>query len=209
MSFSQDEINSLVERAEAIQAKARKRNIIAIIIPTVAAISYLVLTGFLIHKVQDELVQKQKVLQEMDGQLDQKKQQIGQLDQQIADRNTLISKLPQQDVQVAYSKVSGIEQQSRLVYIQIRSPLQIKAAQGIADHLVKQGYIVPDLEQVGRGTVKSTQVRYFRKQDQADAQTLVNTLQGLGVNGQVVAQLTKSNKPNTKHFEVWFSPDFN
>ncbi|MBL1173719.1 hypothetical protein [Pantanalinema sp. GBBB05] len=200
MSFSQDEINSLIERSEESQIRARKRNIIAVTIPTVAAVLYLALTGFLIVKAQDKLVQLNK---EVD-QLNQKKAQLAQL---ITAQQNLIAEIPQPIVQSAYAANPSIAKKAPLVYIQIRDQSQKKIAQSLSNTLTKEGFIVPGLDQVNTGPNNRTQVRYFRPQDKEIADSLVKTLQTSGIQGQVVSQLTKPSKANQKHFEIWFSPN--
>ena len=55
MTFSQDELQLLIKKVEKGQAKARKRIVVAIIIPTITAIIYLGFTIWLIDTKQNEL----------------------------------------------------------------------------------------------------------------------------------------------------------
>ncbi|MGI0486269.1 hypothetical protein ACN4EK_12585 [Pantanalinema rosaneae CENA516] len=207
MSFSQDEINSLIERSEESQIRARKRTIIAITIPTVAAVLYLALTASLILTAQGNLHDLENKIQDKRKQITQLEQQEIQLEQLIAAQKALIAEIPQPIVQSAYAANPSIAKKAPLVYIQIRDQSQKKIAQSLSNTLTKEGFIVPGLDQVNTGPSNRTQVRYFRPQDKEIADNLVKTLQTSGIQGQVVSQLTKTSKANQKHFEIWFSPN--
>jgi hypothetical protein len=53
MAFSEDELQLLIKKVEKGQAKARRRTVVAIIIPTVAATLYL---GFTILLINDKKI---------------------------------------------------------------------------------------------------------------------------------------------------------
>ncbi|OLP17834.1 hypothetical protein BST81_12270 [Leptolyngbya sp. 'hensonii'] len=213
MSFSPDEIQSLVERVEASQKKARRRTTISILVPTIAAILYLAFTCFLIIGVQNELEEKKEDSRKLDQKIDQKIKQINQLEQQInqleqrkAGLDQVIVGVPQEYVKNAYNSVPGLENQAPLIYLQIQSPSQLKAAELISKELQEKGYIIPKPEVVARGPANS-QVRYFRKTDRAKAENVVKILTGLEVRDKVIPQFIPD-KSAAKHLEIWFGPKF-
>ncbi|PSB18085.1 hypothetical protein C7B65_16315 [Phormidesmis priestleyi ULC007] len=110
MSFSQDELQSLIEKVEISQVKARRRTIIAVLVPTVAAILYLGFTVWLIYikqhelnkiegdlknrkyelsQVEQELSQKEELLKKTEGNFKQQNEQIRQAQQKISQGNTV------------------------------------------------------------------------------------------------------------------------
>jgi len=211
MTFSPDELQALTEKIATSQQKARRRTAIAILVPTIAAFLYLGLTAFTIYRMNQTLEKKRaeiktleerkKTLTTENARLEENNRKQGQLNTDLANR------VPPQEAQTAYSKVPGIENATPLVYVQYPEPSQRAAVDKIIAGLKKDGYIVPRAEK-RKGPQKATQIRYFRREDSERAAQLAKTLQEMQVNDKIVTQLTASPKPNLKHLELWFSPNF-
>jgi hypothetical protein len=97
MAFSEDELQLLIKKVEKGQAKARRRTVFAIIIPTVTAILYLGFTIWLITIKQNEL-------KEIEVDLKNRKQELNRVEQELSQREQQLSKaeetLAQQNDQV-------------------------------------------------------------------------------------------------------------
>jgi DNA repair exonuclease SbcCD ATPase subunit len=100
MSFSQDELQSLIEKVEISQAKARRRTIIAVLVPTVAAILYLGFTIWLINLKQSELRDVETKLDARKGDLTQVEQKISELQNQRKKLETTLTEQNQKIRQV-------------------------------------------------------------------------------------------------------------
>lgn len=103
-------------------------------------------------------------------------------------------------------RVSSTAIQSKLVFIQYPGKQQLELAKVVQSYLDDQGYVVPDLEQVGYKAPRETQVRYFYDQDKGDAEKLANVLRS-SVAGNVKSQLTSTQEnPAPKgQLEIWLS----
>jgi len=119
MSFSQDELQSLIEKVELSQAKARRRTIIAVLVPTVAAILYLGFTIWLINLKQNELREVEKKLEMRKEDLTKVEQKISELEDQrrrteatLAEQNKKIRQVEEQlnkgNVTAAQEQIANI-----------------------------------------------------------------------------------------------------
>ena len=77
--------------------------------------------------------------------------------------------------------------------------------------LANNGFIVPGIENVGDIRLTSTQVRYFRQEeDKTLANQVADILQHNGVenaNAKYVPGYEDSNNIRPKHLEIWFAND--
>jgi phospholipase C len=104
-------------------------------------------------------------------------------------------------------RVPSVAIQSKLVFLQYPGKQQLELAEVVQSYLDDQGYVVPDLEQVGSKAPRETQVRYFYDLDKGDAEKLANVLKS-SVAGNVKSQLTSTQQnPAPKgQLEIWLSP---
>lgn len=210
--FPKDELDQLVQKFETSQRKSRQRALIAIAIPTIAATAYLGLTLVLIVQAKNKLSDLQAERQTVEQELQRAKQQLAQQQQEIQSRDTVIQQIsprsdytnPNRSLSAPLSTAPAPE----VVYIQIRSTSQREKAQAIATALQSKGYVIPRIEQVTIGPSKTSQVRYFRPEDQEKAVQLVKILQALQVQDPIKPSLTATDRANIKHLEIWFSPNF-
>jgi hypothetical protein len=97
-----------------------------------------------------------------------------------------------------------------LSFSHIRVVLHVKVgdspalAAQLKPKLTDAGYDVPEIRLVDR-VPAHTQVRYFRKSEQREAEELAKLLRGWGVTDVKPAPITAANaRPN--QFEIWFVP---
>lgn len=94
------------------------------------------------------------------------------------------------------------------VFLQIVNPNDRDYAQGMKKRLEEAGFEVPGIETVERAAgLKNTEVRYYKKADQADAVRLLDTLREAGVKSPAIFYLglENSKKVRSKTYEVWFA----
>ncbi len=85
MAFSEDELQLFIKKVEKGQAKARRRTVVAIIIPTVAAILYLGFTVWLINTKQNEF-------KKIEVDLKNRKQELSRVEQELSQRGEQLGK---------------------------------------------------------------------------------------------------------------------
>lgn len=94
------------------------------------------------------------------------------------------------------------------VYIQIANESQRRIAKSLQTALIKDNFIVPGIEKVEGKAFKldSSEVRYFRNNDKAEALIIHNSLksQNLLVRREP-KKVTMKNQNRPRHYEIWFS----
>jgi hypothetical protein len=92
------------------------------------------------------------------------------------------------------------------VYIHIRDRQDDKRAEQLSTALKKEGLVVPGVERVGTKAPKTTQLRYFRKAEEGEAQRILGILQSAGVAAslQYINGYEGSESIKPMHFEFWF-----
>lgn len=95
------------------------------------------------------------------------------------------------------------------LYIHIRNEQQRSAAKQAGEQVKAAGYVVPGIERLVDKGPQVTELRYFRKADEADARRLQAVLEKAGVETKV-SDLSASYKDSKSirpgHFELWFAP---
>jgi hypothetical protein len=94
------------------------------------------------------------------------------------------------------------------VFLQIVNPDDEDYAEGMKKRLQQAGFKVPGIETVERAAgLKNTEIRYYKKADQADAVRLLDTLREAGVKSPAILYLGLENnrKVRPKTYEVWFA----
>jgi hypothetical protein len=93
------------------------------------------------------------------------------------------------------------------VYIHIRDSQQKDTATQIKKALQNAGYVVPGIQLVSEAHAGGNQVRYFRDEDQSDANNIINTLGDLKLPNVAAVRVKgyeKSTLIRARHFELWF-----
>lgn len=119
MSFSEEKVQSFISKIEDEQAKYRKRSIVAVIFPTVAAVLYLGITLWLINVKQNQLkiventlVTRKKTLIETEQQLMKKTQELRQVENAFTEQNSQVKQAQQEkakgNVEAALNQISNI-----------------------------------------------------------------------------------------------------
>jgi hypothetical protein len=93
-----------------------------------------------------------------------------------------------------------------LVHLHIADEWQRDAVRRFQSDLIKGGYVAPGIENVGRKGAKVppvTEVRYFRGEDEKEAQTIVGRLRREGVQARAVKLAPGKEQP--RQFEIWFA----
>ena len=95
------------------------------------------------------------------------------------------------------------------VFLHIRDEAQRAKAKDIQDQLVANGWPVPGIERVSAGPEK-TIVKYFRPEDQPEAQQIADALHNLKIDATTSNSSAFLKSANLtvppRHFEIWFSP---
>jgi hypothetical protein len=95
------------------------------------------------------------------------------------------------------------------VYLQIVNPNDRNYAQEMTKRLKQAGFEVPGIENIEKAAgLKNTEVRYFKKADQADAFRLLDILREAGVKSPAILYLAReedNRKVRPKTYEVWFA----
>ncbi|MFT4103294.1 MAG: hypothetical protein QM674_20140 [Burkholderiaceae bacterium] len=104
------------------------------------------------------------------------------------------------------ASLRAAEASKPIVYLQYRDDGQRALAQRLGRQLGGKGYSAPDVEKVRAGP-RRLELRYFRKEDAADATELAKLLQGWNW-GPVKPTLIGGfeNRSLLRQFEIWFGP---
>lgn len=93
------------------------------------------------------------------------------------------------------------------VYVHICKEDDRSAARSVAEKLKTKGFIVPGIERLVDVEPSSSELRYFRKDEKAEANQIVEYLstQGVVVNLIYIPGYETSQKIRAKHYELWFA----
>jgi hypothetical protein len=113
--------------------------------------------------------------------------------------------------QVANEVAAEADARSKLlprVYIHIRSEQDRARTASVAEKLKSSGIVVPGIERLVDRGPSASQLRYFRKSDEAQAKRIVELLasSGVVVSPRYIAGYEASDKIRPAHFELWFAP---
>lgn len=95
------------------------------------------------------------------------------------------------------------------LYIHIRDEQQRPAAKRAGEQVKAAGFVVPGIERMVDKGPQVTELRYFRKADEAEAKRLQTVLQRAGVAvrlSDLSASYENSKSIRPGHFELWFAP---
>jgi len=95
------------------------------------------------------------------------------------------------------------------VYIQFRNDNQKGRVEQLRAWLKQQSFLVPPVEQLSKGPAV-TEIRYYRNQDSAVAENLLESIKRQGVsnvNSKYLTGFEDSTAIRPGHFEIWFAPD--
>jgi len=96
------------------------------------------------------------------------------------------------------------------VFIHIRDEGQRSDARRIGSWLEDRGHIVPDFEKANLGPTDATEVRYFRKAEEQEANEIASLLKTWSVpdaRAVYFPGFETSKLARTRTFEVWFTPN--
>jgi chromosome segregation ATPase len=96
MSFSQEEINLLIEKAEINRAKARRQSIWAIALPMLATIVYLGITISLIKDKQTELAEIDKELAETNKEIEKQQTELAEIQDQLQEKKDKLKEVEEE-----------------------------------------------------------------------------------------------------------------
>ena len=155
---------------------------------------------------REKLVNDIKVKQQEFDELDKKAKALGEINDKIA---TIDRKIVAQAVDEVIQSSPKTADVLPRIYIQIANPYQHLRAKQIATKLQENGFIVPDIENVGDKASSSTVVKYFHKNDEeaAEAKKIVEILRG----EKVIAEAKYFDNPNrtrARRYEIWLGADY-
>ena len=93
------------------------------------------------------------------------------------------------------------------IYIHVVGEEEREAARPVAQLLETKQWAVPGIEKVGARSPKVSQLRYFKKSEQPEAEQIKDILSkaGYDVHPEYIAGYEDSNKIRPMHFELWFA----
>jgi hypothetical protein len=94
------------------------------------------------------------------------------------------------------------------VYVHIREEEDRSFARSLEEGLEANGFIVPGIERVGRRAPNTSQLRYFRKFEEPEANEIVEVLRALGVEvkSEYIGGHERSTAIRPRHYELWLAP---
>ncbi|HKB14243.1 MAG TPA: toll/interleukin-1 receptor domain-containing protein [Vicinamibacterales bacterium] len=102
------------------------------------------------------------------------------------------------------STAPAVPAQAR-VYFHIRDQSQRDAARQLQDRLQRGGYVVPGIQTIAVGP-STSELRYFRKADEAEAQKIKSALGLPGLVVKLIPGYDNSTDIPPRHYELWLSP---
>ena len=105
---------------------------------------------------------------------------------------------------------SQVDKEEAHIYMHIRNEAQRNTAKVILDKLDKKGFATPGIELVNIGPAAQSEVRFFRRSEEAEANEIANFLKGMNVPDAVSSYkpgYENSTSLRSRHFEIWFSPN--
>ena len=159
---------------------------------------------------------RQKEIDDLELKIQSKQDEIAKLELKSNALSEVIANADQQSVRQAVNEIIMSKPLTAAalprIYIQIRDEAQRRGAQYIASKLQENGFIVPDIENVGDKTSGSTTLKYFRQNpdEAADVKKIVEILQSEKVKTgiQYISGFEASNKIRSRHYELWCGSDF-
>lgn len=125
----------------------------------------------------------------------------------VRNAKRLIAASLQIQQQIRTTIAAAAIQTPSLVYLHIASEAQRDEVRDLQSDLIKRGYVAPGIENVGRRRAqipRQTEIRYFRDEDQEEAQKISGILRQTGVLSRIARVPGPTKEP---HFEIWFAAD--
>jgi hypothetical protein len=147
----------------------------------------------------------------LDAEIKSKQAEIARLEANRDQLNDFIRLIPKTQMQSTITgHVAAAQKLPARVYLHIADERQRKAADAAAARLRAAGFLVPEIENVGRKAPKPTQLRYFQRGDEQEAelQRIQQALQegGVAARPQYVPPASGT-RARPRHFEIWFGTE--
>jgi hypothetical protein len=215
--MAHDKLQLLKELDDA-SARARRRTVMSAWLSVAAAAAVLgvivfsgarriATTNELLAGLQGKVGAEEKRLQELqqaNAKLKEENEKFGRLNENYRASVAAQSEARLPPVLVAPGPVIGTQPR---VYLQIVAQEDRQRAEAVGARLGTQGFRVMGIELVERAArLRNTEVRYYKKIDEAGATRLLNALQSAGESSATLLYLNLENarvRPN--HYEVWFA----
>ena len=128
-------------------------------------------------------------------------------DKQIGLRNRAITALEVSKIDNSRALAPAAQIPPR-IYIQIANDNQRARAAEVTRLLQDKGYIVPDIEVVGKRAPSVSQLRYYEgTYVEKDISDIISFLRGAGIKVERTRPF-QSDKVRSRLYEIWFAPDF-
>ena len=105
---------------------------------------------------------------------------------------------------------SQVDKEEARIYMHIRNESQRNSAKVILDKLDKKGFATPGIELVNFGPANQSEVRFFRRSEEAEANEIAGFLKGMNISDTITTMyfpgFEDSKSLRHQHFEIWFSP---
>ena len=166
---------------------------------------------FQIHTLDTELEAKRGESAKLDAAIQSKQAEIARLEANRDQLNDFIRLIPKTQMQSTITgHVAAAQKLPARVYVHIAEEGQRKAADAAAARMRAAGFLVPEIENVGRKAPKPTQLRYFQRGDEQEAELdrIEKALRegGVKVRRQYVPPASGT-RARPRHFEVWFGTE--
>ncbi|MBS1788619.1 MAG: hypothetical protein JST85_12900 [Acidobacteria bacterium] len=112
-------------------------------------------------------------------------------------------------VDLAADVKNQVDQEQARVYMHIRNENQRNTARVILEKLARKGLNMPGIELVNFGPTDQTELRFFRKSEEAEANEIAGFLKELNITDAVPKYFPgfeNSTSLRSRHYEIWFSP---
>lgn len=166
---------------------------------------------FQIQTLDRELEAKRDESAKLDAAIQNKQAEIARLEANRDQLNDFIRLIPKSQMQSTITgHVAAAQKLPARVYLHIADEGQRKAADAAAARLRAAGFLVPEIENVGRKAPKPTQLRFFQRGDEQDAELyqIEKALREGGVEAQrQYVPPTSGARARPRHFEIWFGTE--
>lgn len=212
---NQSRLNELTQSLRAVQQLRKSAFISIILLLTGVAI----IIGTFIYSItklrslERQISQKQQKIKEQEELSQELEKKLQSTRDTLGNMAAVLAPLAEADPDLA-RQVAGIiaanpnaPNYRPAILIHTRSQRQQDLATQLEKELQRRGYVVSD-RQVKRGP-SDTQVRFFRDQEQSEAELIADLLKKQGIKDAHGWRITEDYSPLQqlpRHFEIWFGP---
>ncbi len=131
---------------------------------------------------------------------------VSKEDLDAKEREKLFTRIAELEQALSPKQMSLAREIPPRVYFHIREESQRDPARAVADFLARYAYTVPGIQKVAQGPAK-TELRYFRRTEKEEAESIVVVLKELGIPAEIryFPGYEGSTSIRPRHYELWFT----